>query len=280
MSNFRRLVGGRTRTRTLDPLIKSQLLYQLSYAPGSTGGSAAKPGCLSKGRWTLSSWRAPASRGNPKKKCRAGRPKKKPPGVGPGGWAAARGSRVGERVNEPQPTSRGPLNPGWDRRRGPGPMPGPRKREPRWWCQPPMPCRSDRGGASRGGRRRSDRPAAQARQHHEAVLLGVVRAVVERLGRVGELLEGGAAGLHRVSAPVEALHRVGRVLAASLRAANRSARCLARSRMALATTGQFFCCSGVSSRPAFSAACPSAKAAISCVLGRQPSARRPGIHPA
>jgi hypothetical protein len=26
-------VGGRTRTRTLDPLIKSQLLYQLSYAP-------------------------------------------------------------------------------------------------------------------------------------------------------------------------------------------------------------------------------------------------------
>jgi hypothetical protein len=27
-------LGGRTRTRTLDPLIKSQLLYQLSYAPG------------------------------------------------------------------------------------------------------------------------------------------------------------------------------------------------------------------------------------------------------
>ncbi len=25
--------GGRTRTRTVDPLIKSQLLYQLSYAP-------------------------------------------------------------------------------------------------------------------------------------------------------------------------------------------------------------------------------------------------------
>ncbi len=32
--------GGRTRTRTLDPLIKSQLLYQLSYAP--TGGVAAE----------------------------------------------------------------------------------------------------------------------------------------------------------------------------------------------------------------------------------------------
>jgi hypothetical protein len=27
------LIGGCTRTRTLDPLIKSQLLYQLSYAP-------------------------------------------------------------------------------------------------------------------------------------------------------------------------------------------------------------------------------------------------------
>jgi hypothetical protein len=30
--NLRRC-GGRTRIRTLDPLIKSQLLYQLSYAP-------------------------------------------------------------------------------------------------------------------------------------------------------------------------------------------------------------------------------------------------------
>ena len=26
--------GGRSRARTYDPLIKSQLLYQLSYAPG------------------------------------------------------------------------------------------------------------------------------------------------------------------------------------------------------------------------------------------------------
>jgi hypothetical protein len=30
-----RLRGGRTRARTWDPLIKSQLLYQLSYAPGT-----------------------------------------------------------------------------------------------------------------------------------------------------------------------------------------------------------------------------------------------------
>jgi hypothetical protein len=30
-------IGGRTRARTWDPLIKSQLLYQLSYAPAPTG---------------------------------------------------------------------------------------------------------------------------------------------------------------------------------------------------------------------------------------------------
>src|SRR4051812_8551473 len=34
------VLGGRTRTRTLDPLIKSQLLYQLSYAPGAKTASA------------------------------------------------------------------------------------------------------------------------------------------------------------------------------------------------------------------------------------------------
>lgn len=32
--------GGRTRARTWDPLIKSQLLYQLSYAPGDLPGKA------------------------------------------------------------------------------------------------------------------------------------------------------------------------------------------------------------------------------------------------
>jgi hypothetical protein len=30
-------IGGRSRTRTCDPLIKSQLLYQLSYAPFREG---------------------------------------------------------------------------------------------------------------------------------------------------------------------------------------------------------------------------------------------------
>jgi hypothetical protein len=32
-NHFNRLYGGRARARTVDPLIKSQLLYQLSYAP-------------------------------------------------------------------------------------------------------------------------------------------------------------------------------------------------------------------------------------------------------
>ena len=42
-----RLNGGRTRTRTLDPLIKSQLLYQLSYAPhrGGPPYNKATPVC-------------------------------------------------------------------------------------------------------------------------------------------------------------------------------------------------------------------------------------------
>lgn len=38
--------GGRTRARTWDPLIKSQLLYQLSYAPIGKSRSAGLP------RWT------------------------------------------------------------------------------------------------------------------------------------------------------------------------------------------------------------------------------------
>jgi hypothetical protein len=35
--NIKGLFGGRTRTRTVDPLIKSQLLCQLSYAPERMG---------------------------------------------------------------------------------------------------------------------------------------------------------------------------------------------------------------------------------------------------
>ena len=41
--------GGCTRIRTLDPLIKSQLLYQLSYAPIFTGVSAVQHRCCGAG---------------------------------------------------------------------------------------------------------------------------------------------------------------------------------------------------------------------------------------
>jgi hypothetical protein len=37
---MRGLSGGRTRARTWDPMIKSHLLYQLSYAPGTGSGKA------------------------------------------------------------------------------------------------------------------------------------------------------------------------------------------------------------------------------------------------
>src|SRR5262249_27463356 len=39
------LYGGRTRTRTWDPLIKSQLLSTLSYAPG-IAPTAGREGCV------------------------------------------------------------------------------------------------------------------------------------------------------------------------------------------------------------------------------------------
>ena len=45
---LRRLDGGRTRARTWDPMIKSHLLYQLSYAPGTGPESLRKSGSFSK----------------------------------------------------------------------------------------------------------------------------------------------------------------------------------------------------------------------------------------
>ncbi len=46
--NFKKINGGRTRTRTWDPLIKSQLLYQLSYAPGIAAAELPGGGLLAK----------------------------------------------------------------------------------------------------------------------------------------------------------------------------------------------------------------------------------------
>jgi hypothetical protein len=38
--------GGRTRARTWDPMIKSHLLYQLSYAPGTRPGKPSQEGVV------------------------------------------------------------------------------------------------------------------------------------------------------------------------------------------------------------------------------------------
>src|SRR5258708_32899119 len=50
-------LGGRTRARTWDPMIKSHLLYQLSYAPGTGPESLRKRASFSK-----AIWRCPANR--------------------------------------------------------------------------------------------------------------------------------------------------------------------------------------------------------------------------
>src|ERR1700675_2247622 len=39
-------LGGRTRARTWDPMIKSHLLYQLSYAPGNRPGKPSQEGVV------------------------------------------------------------------------------------------------------------------------------------------------------------------------------------------------------------------------------------------
>src|SRR5262245_34008560 len=50
------IIGGRTRTRTLDPLIKSQLLYQLSYAPALSSRGPPRRGRLPKRRRAVHPW--------------------------------------------------------------------------------------------------------------------------------------------------------------------------------------------------------------------------------
>src|SRR5208282_1983241 len=51
---FQAFDGGRTRARTLDPLIKSQLLYQLSYAPIELAGPGpGKARHVAKAGWAV-----------------------------------------------------------------------------------------------------------------------------------------------------------------------------------------------------------------------------------
>ena len=99
----------------------------------------------------------------------------------------------------------------------------------------------------------------------EAVLLAVVEALVERLGGVGELLQrgrprrssrrrrGAAARSRRAGCAALSPRRARGASRRSARSFMRSARCLARSRIAVSTAGQFFSCSAVSFSPALSA---------------------------
>jgi hypothetical protein len=62
-----RLGGGRTRARTWDPMIKSHLLYQLSYAPGTGPESLRKRASFSKAipRCPAREWSFPGPDGDP-----------------------------------------------------------------------------------------------------------------------------------------------------------------------------------------------------------------------
>src|SRR6267154_203400 len=51
--------------------------------------------------------------------------------------------------------------------------------------------------------------AHEPRQQRETALLPVVEALIERRGRVGDALHGGAAGRHRVGPPLQAFDRAG-----------------------------------------------------------------------
>ncbi len=51
------IVGGRSRTRTYDPLIKSQLLYHLSYAPLGPAITAANWDCPLTSARALCLWK-------------------------------------------------------------------------------------------------------------------------------------------------------------------------------------------------------------------------------
>jgi len=59
--------------------------------------------------------------------------------------------------------------------------------------------------------------SAEARQHDQAMLLVFVQALVERAGRIGELLELGAAFHHHIGAQVEPLDRILRPIGAGAR---------------------------------------------------------------
>ena len=64
---FAENIGGRSRTRTYDPLIKSQLLYHLSYAPADGPKAHREAGVLAKPLGRVHQMAAQAQKGPPKR---------------------------------------------------------------------------------------------------------------------------------------------------------------------------------------------------------------------
>ena len=181
MSNLGMINGGRTRARTWDPLIKSQLLYQLSYAPGLPS-AGTPPGAR---RLAKAMPESPAARHSKAPKLieqtssgkAAGRTRRLAGGGG--------SRRQGDRSPPPPATRSECLTAACGPRSGPH---GPR------CIQPPIAAMTVPAALA------VDVPSAEAGEHDEAVLLSLVQALVERAGRVGEFLQRGAALRHRVGA--------------------------------------------------------------------------------
>ena len=162
--------GGRTRARTWDPLIKSQLLYQLSYAPGFAC-YLCRRGALAKAPLHV----------QPNRRHVTARETKKPP-VETGGFSDG-GAGVRENRRPAACFSRllllllAAL------------LTALTAAETAVMATPAVMLAALLEPA-----------AIEAREHRETMLLAVVEALVERPGGVGELLERGAALLPSSSA--------------------------------------------------------------------------------
>ena len=60
------------------------------------------------------------------------------------------------------------------------------------------------------------KPAVHTGQHGKPALLAVVQRLVERVGRIGDLLHGGSGSRHVVGVVAQARHRIVRLLLAGI----------------------------------------------------------------
>src|SRR5579885_2762737 len=199
--------GGRTRIRTLDPLIKSQLLYQLSYAPGALSPDVRKNAWAPFGRGSCSKGGVPCPAPQAASAARKyRRTKNKPPG------RTRRLLRPAVRAADRARTRRRLLF-GVQALLLTRPVVGTHRARTEAAVHPPALAARAVMAVRPAVRERPIEP----RQHHEAVLLRIVEAVVERAGRIGELLQRRAAALHRVGAQRQPLERILRLVGAGAR---------------------------------------------------------------